>query len=48
MFAKFRGNLQDCNFTIKETLAQVFLCKFYKISMNTFSYGTPLVAASEE
>ena len=31
----------------KKTLAQVFSCKFCEISKNTFSYGTPLVAASE-
>ena len=35
-----------CNFMKKETLAQVFSCEFCKISMNTFSYRTPLVAAS--
>ena len=26
--------------------AQVFSCEFYEISKNTFSYRTPLVAAS--
>ena len=31
----------------KETLAQVFSCEFCKITKNTFSYGTPPVAASE-
>ena len=31
----------------KETLAQIFSCQFWKISKNTFSYRTPLVAASE-
>ena len=30
----------------KETLAQVFSCEFSEISKNTFSYRTPLVAAS--
>ena len=30
----------------KEALAQVFSCKFCKISKNTFSYRTPPVAAS--
>ena len=30
----------------KETLAQVFSCEFCEISQNTFSYRTPLVAAS--
>ena len=34
------------NFIKKETLAQVFSCEFCKISKNTFSYRTPLVAAS--
>ena len=32
--------------TKKETLAQVFSCKFCEISKNTFSYRTPPVAAS--
>ena len=31
----------------KETMAQVFSCEFCEISKNTFSYRTPLVAASE-
>ena len=31
----------------KEALAQVFSCKFCKISKNTFSYRTPPVAASD-
>ena len=30
----------------KETLAQVFSCKFCEISKNTFFHRTPLVAAS--
>ena len=34
------------NFVKKETLAQVPSCGFFKISKNTFSYGTSLVAAS--
>ena len=29
-----------------ETLAHVFFCEFCEISKNTFSYRTPLVAAS--
>ena len=33
-------------FIKKETLAQVFSCEFCEISKNTFSYRTPLVAAS--
>ena len=36
-----------CNFIKKETLAQVFSSEFCKISKNTFSDRTPLVAASE-
>ena len=32
----------------KETLAQVFSCEFCEISMNTFSYRTPPVAASDQ
>ena len=35
-----------CNFIKKETLAQVFSCKFCEISKNTFSHRTPPVAAS--
>ena len=31
----------------KETLAQVFSCEFCEISMNTFSYRTPPVVASD-
>ena len=35
-----------CNFIKKETLAQVFSCKFCEISKNTFSYRKlPLVAS---
>ena len=37
-----------CNFIKKETLAQVFSCEFCEISKNSFSYRTPLVAASEK
>ena len=35
-----------CNFIKKEALTQVFYCRFFKMSKNTFSYRTPLVAAS--
>ena len=35
-----------CNFIKNETMAQVFSCEFCEISKNTFSYMTPLVAAS--
>ena len=47
-FAKFTGKYQvaACSFIKKETLAQVFSCEFCKISKNTFSIRTPLVAAS--
>ena len=38
---------KSCNFIKKETLAQVFSCEFFEVSKNTFSYRTPLVAASE-
>ena len=34
-------------FIKKETLAQVFSCKLFKIYENIFSHRTPLVAASE-
>ena len=37
---------EACNFTKKETLAQVFSCEFCEISKNTFYYRTSLVAAS--
>ena len=33
-------------FIKKETLPQVFSCKFCEISKNTFFHTTPLVAAS--
>ena len=39
---------QACNFIKKGALVQVFSCEFCKISQNTFSYRTPLVAASED
>ena len=46
-FAKFTGKhlCQSLYFKI-EALAQVFSCEFCEISKNTFSYRTPLVAAS--
>ena len=37
---------ENCNFIKKETLAQMFSCEFCEIFKNTFSYRTPLVAAS--
>ena len=39
--------VQACNFIKKGTLAQVFSCEFCRISKNTFSYKTALVAASD-
>ena len=39
---------QVYNFIKKETLAQVFFCEFCNISKNTFTYGTPPVAASRK
>ena len=35
-----------CNVIEKETQVQVFSCEFCEISENTFSYRTPLEAAS--
>ena len=54
MFLKVLQNWQEntgvrvsaCNFSKKETLAQVFSCEFYEISKNTFSYKTLPLAAS--
>ena len=42
--AKWSNTL--CNCIKIETLAQVFSCGFSKISLNTFFYRTPPVAAS--
>ena len=36
-----------CNFTKKDTLAQVFSCEFCETFKSIFSYWTPPVAASE-
>ena len=36
------------NLLKKETLEQVFSCKFCQISKNTFLHGTPPVAASDQ
>ena len=44
---KFQAKTTACNFIEKETLAQVFYCKFCEISQKTFSFRTPPVAASE-
>ena len=42
-----RLQAEACNFTNKETLAQVFFSEFCEIFKNTFFYRTPPVAASE-
>ena len=44
----FRKKGSACNFIKKETLAEVFSYEFCEISKNTFSYITPLVAASAD
>ena len=56
-FAKFTGKhlcqslffnkVAACNFTQKETLAQVFSCEFCEISKNTFSTEHLQTTASE-
>ena len=43
---KFTGENLASKFIKKQTLVQVFSCDFCKISQNTFSYRTHLVAAS--
>ena len=46
-FLMFSGGTEKaCNFIKKGTLAQVFSCKFCKISKNTLFYRTPPVAPS--
>ena len=40
--------ISTSNFIKIETLAQVLSCEFLQIFKNTFSYRTPLVAASVE
>ena len=42
----FFSETEACSFIKKEALAQVFSCEFCEIAKNTFSYRTPLVAAS--
>ena len=48
VFLEILQNSQEntCNFTKKETLAQVFPGEFCEISKNIFSYRIPPVAAS--
>ena len=41
-------SLKACNFIKKKrTLTQMFSCEYHKVFQNSFSYETPLVAASE-
>ena len=44
-FSVFDHFVEACNVVKKETLAQVFFCKFCEIFKNTFLNRTPLVAA---
>ena len=39
--------VETCNFIKKETLAQTFSCKFWKICKSIYFYRTPLVNASD-
>ena len=45
VFFKHSCRLEACNFTKKETLAQVLSCQFFEIFKNTFFYRTPPLAA---
>ena len=38
---------EACSFIKRETLAEMFSCKFCEISKNTFFHRTSLAAASE-
>ena len=40
VFFEIKLQAQACNFIKKETLAQIFSCKFYEISKNTFFKDT--------
>ena len=46
LFNKVTG-LMPCNFIEKETPTQVLSCEYHKMFENSFFYGTPPVAASE-
>ena len=46
LLIKLQAPALTCNFIKKEALAQVLYCEFCEISKDTFSYRTPLVAAS--
>ena len=48
MFFKKSVRRQTCNFIKKETLAQVFSCKFYEIFKNTFFTKHLRATASEK
>ena len=45
VYVQFPSFDQACNFIKKETLAQVFSCKFCENFKNIFFYRTPPVAA---
>ena len=47
VFLEILQNSQENTFFKKETLSQVFSCKFCEISKNTYSYITPQETASE-
>ena len=40
------SEVEVCNLIKKETLTQAFSCEFCENAKNTFSFRTPLVAAS--
>ena len=46
LFLKKSCKPQTYNFIKRQTLAQMFSCKFFEISKNTFSYKAPPVNAS--
>ena len=46
LFNKVKG-LIACKFIKKETPTQVFSCENHEMFANSFFYGTPQVAASE-
>ena len=46
LFNKVTG-LMTCNFIEKETPTQVLSCEYHKMFENSFFYGTPPEAASE-
>ena len=46
VFLEISQNRQENTCAKKETLGQVFFCEFCEISEDTFSYRTPMAAAS--